>query len=105
MPTIAHRAKNVIAKEGVIITGFARKAIRKSKEYLTGRYDLNSAYDGDFFSFKIAPRTEAARCLAPRCGSIPERFKPSSSTGSLGLHIVTILEYPATLALLAGKIR
>src|SRR6516165_11210748 len=37
-------------------------------------------------------------------GSIPTSFEPSSSTGSLGLHIVTILEHSAA-PVLAGNIR
>jgi len=38
------------------------------------------------------------------CRSIPGGSE-TSSTGSLGLHIVTILEHPVAPALLAGKIR
>src|SRR5215831_4831534 len=48
---------------------------------------------------------DACESCCMLCGSIPGRSETSSSTGSLGPHIVTILEHPAALALLAGKIR
>jgi hypothetical protein len=49
-----------------------------------------------------ARRREWRRLL---CGSTPGKFETSSSEGSLGFHIVGILEQPAAPILLTGKIR
>lgn len=64
MLEIASRAKEIIANEGII--SLVRKTIRKSKELLTGRYELNSAYDNEFFDFNLADSRPQAEWLAPK---------------------------------------
>src|SRR6266700_6415547 len=64
MQNLAQRARTIIAKEG--IPGLARKIVRKSREALTGKYELDNAYGGDFFAFNLADSRPQAEWLAPK---------------------------------------
>jgi Methyltransferase domain len=63
MQNIVIRAKNSIVRDG--LGGFARKALKRSKEFLTGRYEL-SVYDDEFFRFILADSRPQAEWLAPK---------------------------------------
>lgn len=61
---VVTRVINVISNEGV--SGLTRKVLRKSKETLTGKYELNNAYDEGFFAYNLADSRPQAEWLAPR---------------------------------------
>jgi SAM-dependent methyltransferase len=68
MNSLVKRAASVISNEGV--SGLAQKVIRKTKEAVTGKYDVHAAYDDDFFSFNLADSRPQAEWLAPRIAAV-----------------------------------
>jgi hypothetical protein len=58
------RLRTVLKEDG--LSGLTNLIARKSKELITGKYNLVNAYDGNFFLFNLADSRPQAEWLAPK---------------------------------------
>jgi len=65
---LAKRTMQVLSNEGA--AGLLRKVAKKTKETVTGKYDVHAAYDDDFFAFNLADSRPQAEWLAPRIAAV-----------------------------------
>lgn len=60
----ASRFMTVLRKEGPL--GLSRRALKRARQFVTGKYSLNDAYDGGFFVYNLADSRPQAEWLAPK---------------------------------------